>query len=334
MELSTNECGFYDSLKGDRKYSASNIAEMFDGLIYDGVFATVGNEFVVTAAGGLYLTIGSGKAWFNRTWTYTKQAKSLQIPTNQIPTFPNYSRIATVYLEVNKKPTARVNSFNVAYGDIFADNDTPIYAKLTNSDDEAVYQHPLAHVRLKANASAISQTDITNCVGTSECPLVTGIIKTVNIDNLLRQWDSEFEDWKNANTEEYRQFYADLTAILEPGTEAGTVALMKQEWMQFKSENSRYHDSQVIEFGNNAEGAGSWSYEAPYKQTVTITDMKPEDTPIIEAYIPDDLQLGAEEDYMEEAGFITKFETGTDSITAYCYSDRPTKKLSFLVKGR
>ena len=45
-------CGFYNSLNGDRKYNAIQMGRIFDGLIGDGVFATVGNAFVVKAANG------------------------------------------------------------------------------------------------------------------------------------------------------------------------------------------------------------------------------------------------------------------------------------------
>lgn len=62
-------CGFYNSLNGDRKYDAMQISSVFDGLIIDGVFASIGTAFAVKAAGGLTLNIGIGKAWFNHSWT-------------------------------------------------------------------------------------------------------------------------------------------------------------------------------------------------------------------------------------------------------------------------
>ena len=34
--------GFYNSLNGDRKYDSAQISSIFDGLIVDGIFASIG----------------------------------------------------------------------------------------------------------------------------------------------------------------------------------------------------------------------------------------------------------------------------------------------------
>ena len=61
--------GFFNSLNGDRKYNAAQMSAIFDGLIIDGVFASIGTAFAVKAAGGLTVNVGIGKAWFDHTWT-------------------------------------------------------------------------------------------------------------------------------------------------------------------------------------------------------------------------------------------------------------------------
>ena len=42
--------GFFNSLNGDRKYNAAQMSAIFDGLIIDGVFASIGTAFAVKAA--------------------------------------------------------------------------------------------------------------------------------------------------------------------------------------------------------------------------------------------------------------------------------------------
>ena len=54
--------GFYNSVNGDRKYEAEDMGRLFDGIIQDGVFYSVGNRFRVEAAGGMYITVGTGRA--------------------------------------------------------------------------------------------------------------------------------------------------------------------------------------------------------------------------------------------------------------------------------
>ena len=38
---------------------------------------------------------------------------------------------------------------------------------------------------------------ITNRVGTSDCPFITGILETLAIDSLVAQWGNEFDNWLN-----------------------------------------------------------------------------------------------------------------------------------------
>ena len=61
--------GFFNSLNGDRKYNAAQMSAIFDGLIIDGVFASIGTAVAVKAAGGLTVNVGIGKSWFDHTWT-------------------------------------------------------------------------------------------------------------------------------------------------------------------------------------------------------------------------------------------------------------------------
>ena len=61
-------CGFFNSQNGDRKYNAEQMASIFDGLIKDGVYDTVGDIFAVTPGTGMQVRVGSGRAWFAHTW--------------------------------------------------------------------------------------------------------------------------------------------------------------------------------------------------------------------------------------------------------------------------
>ena len=89
--------GFYNSLNGDRKYNAEQISSIFDGLIVDGVFASIGTAFAVEAAGGLTVNVGIGRAWFNHTWTLNDSILPLTAPESEVL----LDRIDAVVLEVN-----------------------------------------------------------------------------------------------------------------------------------------------------------------------------------------------------------------------------------------
>ena len=52
--------GFYNSINHDRRYNATQMSQLFDGIINDGVFANIGTAMVVTAGTGLTVTVGLG----------------------------------------------------------------------------------------------------------------------------------------------------------------------------------------------------------------------------------------------------------------------------------
>ena len=54
--------GFYNSVNGDRKYDADAFGRLFEGVIRDGVFLSVGDQFKVSLDSGMRLRIGTGKA--------------------------------------------------------------------------------------------------------------------------------------------------------------------------------------------------------------------------------------------------------------------------------
>lgn len=180
--------GFYNSSSGDRAYDAIQISRIFDGIIADGVYATIGNYFLVSANTGMNLNVGTGRAWFNHTWTYNDAPVSVTIPTAHA-TLP---RIDIVYLEVNEDTAVRANKVDVLQG---TPASSPVAPTLTNT--ATIHQYPLAHVYVGAVVSSIIQANITNKVGTSSCPFVTGIIDTIDTNDLLIEWEAEFYDWFN-----------------------------------------------------------------------------------------------------------------------------------------
>ena len=68
---SSVSCGFYnsDGAAGRRRYHASEMSRIFDGIIKDGIFASIGTCFAVDAYSGNTVNVGVGKCWFNHTWT-------------------------------------------------------------------------------------------------------------------------------------------------------------------------------------------------------------------------------------------------------------------------
>lgn len=179
-------CGFFNSENGDRKYNAEQMSAIFDGIIADGVFTTIGDHMAVSAGTGMQVLVGTGKAWFDHTWNVNDAAYPLAIAASDV----TLSRIDAIVLETNHSDSVRLNKLRVIQGTVAS---TPVKPTLTNS--EKVHQHPLAWVTVSPGVTQIAASAIENAVGTSACPFVTGIIATTAIDDLFNQWNGEFDEW-------------------------------------------------------------------------------------------------------------------------------------------
>ena len=198
--------GFYNALNHDRKYDAIQVSSIFDGIINDGIYESIGTAMIVKATSYMVINIGIGRAWFNHTWTYNDSILPLTVQPSELV----LNRIDTVILEVDSTRTVRTNSIKIIEGTPAA---TPVAITLVNNEN--VHQYPLARIYVKANATVITQADITNTVGTSECPFVTGIISTLSTDNLIQQWESNYEQWLSEQTTSFNTWFAGLKNELD-----------------------------------------------------------------------------------------------------------------------
>lgn len=74
-----------------------------------------------------------------------------------------------------------------------------------------VHQYPLAYVSIPKRTKAITQSLITNMVGTSETPFVTGI----NIDSLVAQWQDEWDRMVDVNQNEFETWFDGIKGQLQ-----------------------------------------------------------------------------------------------------------------------
>lgn len=178
--------GFYNSLNGDRKYNARHMSQLFDGIINDGIFMSIGTSLIVKAGEGMIVNVGIGRAWFNGTWSHNDAIMPVKIPESDLL----LNRIDAVVLEVNTNDNVRANAIKVVMG-------TAATAPLrpTLSMEDGCYQYPLAYVEVKGAVEAITQANITNMVGTEQTPFVTGVLETMNIDALIAQWGTQWNEW-------------------------------------------------------------------------------------------------------------------------------------------
>lgn len=198
--------GFYNSLNGDRKYNAEQMSSIFNGIINDGVFMSIGDHLNVTAGEGMSVIVGSGRAWFDSTWTYNDAPLPLEID----PSDPVLDRIDLVVLEVNKEEAVRSNSIKIVKG---IPSTSPTAKALLKT--EFVTQYALAQVSIPNGRYQLTQADLTNKVGTTGTPYITGILQTINIDTLIAQWQSQWTQWFTQADDDLEDMFTDFDARMD-----------------------------------------------------------------------------------------------------------------------
>lgn len=199
-------CGFFNSLGGDRKYPADDISRIFDGVIQDGVYMSIGDKFAVTATTGMTVNVGSGRAWFNHTWTLNDADLPILMDDPDLV----LDRIDAIVLEINRSEEVRNNVIKAVNGTASSNPQNPVMV-----NTEFIEQVPFAYITRKHGVTEIKTEDIKIVVGTSECPYVTSILEAADIDELFARWDAQFNNWQDSQKAEFTAWFEGIRGQLD-----------------------------------------------------------------------------------------------------------------------
>lgn len=261
--------GFYNSVANDRVYDAVQVSSIFDGIIRDGIFMSIGTAMVVQPGTGLTVIVGEGRAWFNHTWTHNDSLLVVPIDTPDLV----YPRIDVVVLEIDSSDPVRANSIKVIKGTPGA---VPVAPELANT--LTLHQYPLAHILVKVGATVFTAADITNKVGSPSTPFVTGILGTITLDSIITQWQSQFEIWFD-NIKD--QLSTDAAGNLQNQIDAGLKVIARQgyndengEWNIGGTTNFLNLENVKIQIGDvfvyGTQGQATVIFPVPFSKTPVI----------------------------------------------------------------
>ena len=111
----------------------------------------------------------------------------------------------TFRFEVDSREAVRANDIKIIKGTPASNPTKPTMVKTNDR-----WQYPLAYIYVGAGVTSIRQANITNCVGTSECPFVTAPLDKVEIDDLIAQWQDQWKEFYEKQTtdmEETNKFW-------------------------------------------------------------------------------------------------------------------------------
>lgn len=212
--------GFFNATKQsdgtyDRAYNSNQISDMFEGLVSDGVFESIGDAMVVTAKSGMTVRVGTGRASIDGRWIKNDAKMDITLAASNIA-LNRWSAIV-IRLNMSSRTMSIVEKVGTA-----ATN--PVKPSLTNSN--TVKEKCLAYVYVKAGTGSITQVDITDMrANTAVCGWVTGVIKQVDTSQLFLQYQAAYERqlatmqaWETLQKAAFDTWFSALTDQLQVNT--------------------------------------------------------------------------------------------------------------------
>lgn len=182
------ECGFFNSIDGDRKYNAEQMSNPYKRIVSDGVFATaqgnISDDLQVIAYNGLSVKVKRGQGMFDGKWFNSDDEIVLNL---QMPDV-TYDRIDTVWVVID---------YDQRIGQIVIDTGVPAITPTANARTftEQLKYYRLADIRVKANATVVTQSNIIDQRPSAECGFVSNLLQNSDITGLYSNWQAQFDDW-------------------------------------------------------------------------------------------------------------------------------------------
>lgn len=228
--------GFFNSVNGDRLYNADQMSRIFEGLITDGVYESVGNKLAVQPNGGMTIQIGTGRGWVGKHWFENNSEYILTVEPSDVV----LNRYVAVMVKADNTETVRDVIPYLKYSDFATE---PVIPTVTRT--ETVEELCLAYIPITAGMTEIKTSDIVDTrADESVCGWVTGLIEQLSSATLFEQFTAIFNEW-----------FSGLQNFINENTEAMLVSALPTALTLTLTPEGWVNESGV------------------YKQTVTVTGM-------------------------------------------------------------
>lgn len=174
--------GFFNSIDHDRVYNAEEMSNYFEGLVYNGVYETVGNALKVVVNEGLTVNVSTGRAMIDCRWLKNDTVYGITLEASDL----QLDRIDRIVVKLDL--TNRKMTLEAVKGEIASNPVVP-----TITDTETVKYLTLAYVTINHDTTNLIQDNIQDRRGTSDCPYVTALGKGIGVQKLQNSYVVETE---------------------------------------------------------------------------------------------------------------------------------------------
>lgn len=201
------ENGFFNAVNNDRVYNAELMSGIFEGLITDGVYESVGNKLAVSPSGDMGIQIDTGRGWFAKHWVNNNSPYQMTLEASDVV----LNRYCAVCVRVDTTDAVRSAVPYLKYSDYATEPEKP-----TMTRSETINEYCLAYVYIPAGSSAVTAANIEDTRGNNDlCGWVTGLIEQLSTTTLFSQWEAIFNNW-----------FTGLGDLINENTEAMLVAAL------------------------------------------------------------------------------------------------------------
>lgn len=207
--------GFFNSVNGDRVYNAEQMSEMFDGLIGDGIYESVGDAMRVVQNAGMIVNVSTGRARINKQWAKLDAPYSITIN----PAHVTLNRYTAICLRLD------ISNRMVTIVAIDGQNAT-VPTKPTPVRNVSYYDLVLAYIYVSGSALNIKTSNIEDTRTNNKlCGFVTGLIEQVDTTTLFDQYKAACNEdiarmtaWEEQQRQAFEAWFATLTGQLTVNT--------------------------------------------------------------------------------------------------------------------
>lgn len=191
---------FFNSVNGDRKYSAEDWADYFSAIIGNGVFPEPSTGLQVEKYSGMRVKVQPGKAWINGYFYTATTIVPLSLST-ATGSLDRIDRVVLRWDRANREIKAAVKTGTPA--------STPVGADLQR--DSNIYELCLAEVYVAAGVTKIDQANITDKrLDSSICGLVACLVEQLDATSFNAQLEAWMAQYKEETGERLELMASDM----------------------------------------------------------------------------------------------------------------------------
>lgn len=195
--------GFFDAINNDRVYSAEDMNMPYTKLISEGVFATPQGEpstelQVFSANSGMNVVVSAGNALLGKKWFENPSNLTITISQNS----DIVSRIDSIIAQIDRTQAGRKGCIIYRQGSA---SSNPVHPDINT--EENIFELRLADILVSPSCVQITQSLITDCRGTEDCPWITSLLKQVDVSTLYAQWQAAYQEYYDKQEEIFETWF-------------------------------------------------------------------------------------------------------------------------------